>query len=174
MCHFRSIVLSPLTIGAACLALGAAIALCGPSTPTTVAVVDLEVVYNKLDQHKASEAKLNAMVDGLGAELEKRQAELKLIQEVELASFTPGSPAHQEALAKAEGAIARYRAYEEFATKKTEAESERFIKDHEHFARPLIVFAGQYRFEQRIGRIKCSPGKMDPQLVANLNATLNY
>jgi len=108
--------------------LATALAMRPPTTPTTVAVVDLEVVYDKLDQHKASEIKLNAMVDELAAEIQKRDAELKMIQLELQTSFTPQSQGFLQAQASAQNAIGRLRAYQEFAKIKTERESERLLK----------------------------------------------
>lgn len=118
----------------ACLAvigvtsLATALAMRLPKTPTTVAVVDLEVVYDKLDQHKASEGMLNAMVDQLAAEIQKREQELKMIQLELQTSFTPQSQGYIQAQANAEAAIGRLRAYQDFAKVKTERESERLLK----------------------------------------------
>lgn len=128
MGHLGSFLRASLGIAAVTLAIGAALALCGPGKPTTIAVVDLESVYNKLDQHAAAEAKLGTLVDGMNLELTKRQDELTLIQEVDLKTLTKGSQAYEEALAKAETAVAKYRAYKEFAEAKTAAESERLLK----------------------------------------------
>lgn len=124
----RAIMTSRTLLAFAVLAVGAALAFRSAAAPTSVGVIDLEVIYEKLDQHKASEARLNAMVDQLGADLQKREQDVKMVQ-LELQAFAPQAQGFVEAQAKVEAAIGRFRAYQEFAKVKTERESERLLKE---------------------------------------------
>lgn len=109
--------------------LAATMALRNPATPTAIGVVDLEVVYDKLDQHRASEAKLTAMVDGLRTELQKREQVLKMLQLELETGHTPQSQGYLEMQGKVEAGVGQLRAYQEFAKIKTERESERLLKE---------------------------------------------
>lgn len=105
-----------------------AAALQSAATPTTVAVVDLEVVYNRLDQHRAAEKKIEAMVDALAAEGKKREQELKVVR-IEIENFEKGSQAFLDMQRKVEDAVGRLAAFEEFAQMKAQRETERLIKE---------------------------------------------
>ncbi|MBX3356247.1 MAG: OmpH family outer membrane protein [Phycisphaeraceae bacterium] len=112
----------------ALLVLGALLAFRSVNSPTTVAVVDLEAIYDNLNEHKDAEARLSAMVDELASELQKREQEVKMVQ-LELQAFSPQGQGFVETQAKVEAAIGRFRAYQEFAKIKTERESERLLKE---------------------------------------------
>lgn len=121
---------SATLIGAALLGAGlvAAAAVQTAAPPTAVAVVDLEVAYEKLDQHRAVEGTLNAMVDRLAEEGRRREQEVKAIQ-IEIDAFEKGSEKFLEMQKKAEDAVGRLAAFQEFARMKTERESERLVKE---------------------------------------------
>jgi len=129
MLNQRTTLLSAIILAIGLASIGMTLALRSPSTPTVVAVVDLETVYDKLDQHKASEAKLSTMVDGLAAEIQNREKELKMVQLELQTSYTPQSQGYLEMQGKVEAAIGRLRAYQEFSKLKTERESERLLKE---------------------------------------------
>jgi len=109
--------------------LAATMALRTPATPTAIGVVDLEVVYDKLAQHRASETKLTTMVDGLRAELQRREQALKMLQLELETGHTPQSQGYLEMQGKVEAGVGQLRAYQEFAKIKTERESERLLKE---------------------------------------------
>jgi len=126
--HDRLRSLPMLTALVLCTGMVVAAAMQSATTPTTVAVVDLEVIYEKLDQHRAAEAKLNAMVDTLSEEGKRREADLKVVR-IELESFEKGSQAFVDMQRKVEDAVGRLAAFEEFAQLKAQRESERLVKE---------------------------------------------
>ncbi|MBM4111966.1 MAG: OmpH family outer membrane protein [Phycisphaerae bacterium] len=120
-----SIVLAAGLLGAGLLA-AAAVQTAAP--PTAVAVIDLEIVYEKLDQHRASETVLSAMVDKLAEEGRQREQAVKAIQ-IEIEAYEKGSDKLLEMQRNVEDAVGRLAAFQDYARLKTERESERLVKE---------------------------------------------
>lgn len=106
----------------------AAFAAISPSRPAVVASVDLEKVFNTIDLQKQTEARLEVVRTELEARREKLRTGIEDLQ-AELDSFQPGSTAQQEVAVRVEEAIAEFRAVENFARLKLEAEQAKAMRE---------------------------------------------
>jgi len=98
-----------------------------PSKPAVIAAVDLERVYNSLDQQAASDAELEKLAAALGVEEEQQRDELRTL-EAELDAFKPGSDAHRKLMSRIEEKLVLYKARVEFDRQKIEARRADFIR----------------------------------------------
>lgn len=106
----------------------AALAAISPSRPAVVASVDLERVFNTIDLQKQTETRLEAVRKDLEDRREKLRTGIEDLQ-AELDSFQPGSAAQQEVAVRVEEAIAEFRAVENFARLKLEAEQAKAMRE---------------------------------------------
>lgn len=106
----------------------AALAAISPSRPAVVASVDLERVFNTIDLQKQTETRLEAVRKDLEERREKLRTGIEDLQ-AELDSFQPGSAAQQEVAVRVEEAIAEFRAVENFARLKLEAEQAKAMRE---------------------------------------------
>jgi len=95
--------------------------------PAVAAAVDLEKVYDGLEEQKAADAALESMAAAMNADGEKRRKALDDLR-AELESFKPGSPAFRETSNKIELELLRYNALVEFNRQKIEARRAEYIR----------------------------------------------
>lgn len=98
-----------------------------PSRPAVIASVDLERVYNSLDQQAASDAELEKLAATLAVEEEKQREALRAL-EGELDTFKPGSEAHRKMMSQIEEKLVLYKALVEFDRQKIEARRAEYIR----------------------------------------------
>jgi len=70
-----------------------------PMQPSTVATVNLEMVFNSLNQKNAADADLQKYADEMQGEQDKKREEIQRIEE-ELAGLAPNSQAYQDKFAQ--------------------------------------------------------------------------
>ncbi|MSR33964.1 MAG: OmpH family outer membrane protein [Phycisphaerales bacterium] len=95
--------------------------------PTVIATVDLERLYNGLDEHKAGEKRLEETMKELGAKSEKLGLAIQSLQS-ELENFKADSPGFFETSNKIEDAIGNFKAFEEFSKYKFENEKKILLR----------------------------------------------
>lgn len=118
---------SPLAsaLVAAAVLLGGAAVLA--PRPATVATVNLEKVFNTIDQQAARAAELKALVERMKARESALEAAVKDV-ESELDSFQAGSKAAIEAQNRVQAAVGEFRAYQQFSRLKLEAEEAKSMR----------------------------------------------
>lgn len=85
--------------------------------PAIVATVDLERVFNQLEERTAADEDLTKMADELQRDGDRRAKAIDALEE-ELEVYTPGSEQHQELLNKLALASHEYRAFVEWGRRK--------------------------------------------------------
>ena len=98
-----------------------------PSTPPIVATVDLEKLFNGLTEQDVEAKRLDTIATEFDQNIEALRAEVENLQ-AELENFEEGGEAWLMTSRKAEAAISEYRAYEQFARLKIEAERSKSMR----------------------------------------------
>jgi Skp family chaperone for outer membrane proteins len=99
-----------------------------PSAPTVVASLNLETVFQGLEERAAADAKLTALAEGYDAEGQKRRDEIELLRQ-DLDLYAPGSPQFHEASQDVGRKGFELQAYLDFAVRKLDAEKSRSLRD---------------------------------------------
>lgn len=87
--------------------------------PAVIATVDLEKVFNSIDERSAALDELNTMANELQADISARTAELEQLDE-ELEIYTPGTEQHQEIIQTLSLQSSELRAYIEWGHRRLE------------------------------------------------------
>ncbi len=93
-----------------------------------VATVNLEKVFQGLDERGAADARLKNLADKLDAEGHKKREEIEVLN-ADLELFPPGSEKFQEVAAELAGKGFRLKAFLDFAVRKLDAEKSRTLYD---------------------------------------------
>ncbi|QNN22869.1 OmpH family outer membrane protein [Planctomycetales bacterium ZRK34] len=89
--------------------------------PTSVAVVDVQQVFNALDEKSTVEADITQQTEQLQKEEQDRQTELKALQ-ADLGILAAGTPAYQETQTKLENKALEFQVWKQFNQRKLERE----------------------------------------------------
>lgn len=89
--------------------------------PTSVAVVDVQQVFNTLDEKSTVEADITQQTEQLQKEEQDRQTELKALQ-ADLGILAAGTPAYQETQTKLENKALEFQVWKQFNQRKLERE----------------------------------------------------
>lgn len=95
--------------------------------PAVVVTVDLESVFNQLDERGGADLKLQRMAEGLQRESDQTADKIRELEE-ELDIYEPGSEKYQEIMEKLSLATLEYQAFAEFSRQKIEAEKSLSLK----------------------------------------------
>jgi Skp family chaperone for outer membrane proteins len=121
----------PKALAFASLALIAAtahIAFETPSKPPIVATVDLEQLFNGLSEQDTEAKRLDTIASQFEKKIDELRGEVENLQ-AELENFEEGGEAWIMTSRKAETAISEYKAYEQFARLKIEAERSKSMRN---------------------------------------------
>ncbi|MBI1370921.1 MAG: hypothetical protein GC162_19990 [Planctomycetes bacterium] len=111
-----------ILLAAACLMVGAAnlvVAQGKGSKPAVIAVVDVQKVFNSLDEKGSVEADITASTEKLQKEEQDRQTELKALQ-ADLNILAPGTPAFADTQEKLEKKAMEFQVWKQFNQNKLE------------------------------------------------------
>lgn len=123
--------LMPSVLALVSLALVAAtahIAFEVPSRPPIVATVDLERLFNGLTQQEAEAKRLDAIAGEFDQHINELRGEVENLQ-AELENFEEGGEAWIMTSRKAEAAVSEYKAYDQYARLKIEAERSKSMRN---------------------------------------------
>jgi outer membrane protein len=98
-----------------------------PTKPAVIASIDLEKIYESLDEQAAADVTLEQLAATMNTSIETRRKELEDLR-TELDSFTPGSPAHKTLTSKIEERLVSYNSHVEFNRQKIEARRAELIR----------------------------------------------
>lgn len=115
-------------VSLALIAATAHIAFEVPSSPPIVATVDLERLFNGLTQQEAEAKRLDAIAGEFDQKINELRAEVENLQ-AELENFEEGGEAWIMTSRKAEAAVSEYKAYDQYARLKIEAERSKSMRN---------------------------------------------
>lgn len=112
-------------VGGVMLLAGAALFTIG--RPAVVATVDLERVYEALDEQAAADASVEALAATMNRDAELRRESIERLRG-ELEAFKPGSTAHKETMNRIELELLNYNVHVDFDRQRIEARRSEFIR----------------------------------------------
>ena len=118
----------PAAVAVAVIAGATSIAMNVPSRPPIVATVDLEQLFNGLDNQDAETARMEKIAKEFENKIEDLRAEVEDLQ-AELENFEEGGDAWIATSRQVQNAISEYRAYEQYARIKVEAERAKSMRN---------------------------------------------
>ena len=118
----------PAAVAVAVIAGATSIAMNVPSRPPIVATVDLEQLFNGLDNQDAETARMENIAKEFENKIEDLRAEVEDLQ-AELENFEEGGDAWIATSRQVQNAISEYRAYEQYARIKVEAERAKSMRN---------------------------------------------
>lgn len=118
----------PAAVAVAVIAGATSIAMNVPSRPPIVATVDLEQLFNGLDNQEAETARMEKIAKEFETKIEDLRAEVEDLQ-AELENFEEGGDAWIATSRQVQNAISEYRAYEQYARIKVEAERAKSMRN---------------------------------------------
>jgi Skp family chaperone for outer membrane proteins len=95
--------------------------------PTAVATVNIERLFQNLDERSAADTRLKALAEELDAETQRRQEEIKRLSD-ELEIYAPGSKQHQELNEQIALKGYQLQAHLDFAARKLDNEKAKFFR----------------------------------------------
>lgn len=95
--------------------------------PAVVVTVDLESLFNQLDERQGADEQLQRMAEELQSESDDMSARIRELEE-ELEIYEPGSEKHQEIMEQLSLITLEYQAFAEFSRQKIEAEKSLTLK----------------------------------------------
>jgi Skp family chaperone for outer membrane proteins len=95
--------------------------------PTIVATVNIERLFQNLDERSAADTRLTRLAEELDAETQRRQEEIERLNE-ELEIYAPGSRQHRELNEQIALKGYQLQAYLDFAMRKLDSEKSKFFR----------------------------------------------
>ena len=118
----------PAAVAVALIAGATSIALSVPSRPPIVATVDLEQLFNGLENQDAETARIDKIAKEFETQIEDLRAEIEDLQ-AELENFEEGGDAWIATSRQVQNAASEYRAYEQYSRIKIEAERAKSMRN---------------------------------------------
>lgn len=114
-----------------------------PTAPAVIATVDLERVFQGLDERKAADDRLTKLAGELDRKGQEKRKEVNLLSE-DLELFAPGTPQFQQTSAELAEKGYRLKAYLDFAVRKLDAAKSRTLHElYEDRIKPVVAEIAQ-------------------------------